>query len=86
MERPGDVRAAIWLWQVLKRACYGLLAEEKKVNTIDVPVRLIIETDGIEEFADIIKSDGTLRVVVCPGCYSLVPFKRLAEHREKLGH
>jgi hypothetical protein len=55
--------------------------------TIDVPVHLIIDALDMGEFLNgILQSDGALRVVVCPMCFALVPFKKLPEHIEGAGH
>jgi hypothetical protein len=55
--------------------------------TIDVPVHFIIDTLDVGEFlSGVLQTDGTLRVVVCPFCFALVPFKKLPEHIEGAGH
>jgi hypothetical protein len=54
--------------------------------TIDVPVHLIIDALDVGEFlSGVLQTDGTLRVVVCPVCFSLIPFKKLPEHMEANG-
>jgi hypothetical protein len=55
--------------------------------TIDVSVRMIIDTQDVGEFlAGVLQTDGTLRVVVCSTCFALVPHRKLSEHIEVLGH
>jgi hypothetical protein len=55
--------------------------------TIDVPVRMVIDTADVGEFlAGVLQEDGTLRVVVCPWCFSLVPHRKLPDHIEVLKH
>jgi hypothetical protein len=81
----------MWLWQVLSRTCRSLLLKDMNMPVIDIPVRVVVniddESDSTMQFlAKIIQSDGTLRVTVCPSCFSLVPFNKLSEHHEKLGH
>jgi hypothetical protein len=57
------------------------------MTTLDVPVRLIIDTLDVGEFlAGILQTDGTLRIVVCPWCFALVPPQKLPEHTEALKH
>jgi hypothetical protein len=57
------------------------------MTTLDVPVRMIIEAQDVGEFlAGVLQEDGTLRIVVCPYCFSLVPPRKIPEHIEALGH
>jgi hypothetical protein len=55
--------------------------EEEQVSTIDVPVRLVIEVEEQEKFvADVLRTDGALRVSMCAVCFSLVPTGKLFDH------
>jgi hypothetical protein len=57
------------------------------MSTIDVPVRMIIDTQDVGEFlAGVLQQDGTLRVTVCPWCFALVPNQKLPDHIEALKH
>lgn len=85
MERTGDVRLAIWLWQASKRVCHYLFVdEEEKVATIDVPVRLVIDVIEQEKFViDALRTDGALRVSVCTICYALAPAAKITDHMDR---